>query len=109
MRPTPGQVYADLDKRNTGFRIVQVEQVCEALIRITRSGKERELYAACRILTAGGRPCHFTDTPWLRGTGAVGQITYIRIDRLMGGRYYRRLDTPPFDAFEGFDPSAAAA
>ena len=97
LRPEHGEVYVDLDKRNVGFRLVQVEHLFHG---------ERP-YAACRILTAGGRPCDFTDTPWLRGIGGVGQLTYIRTDRLTGGRYYRLLTPPPFEAFDEFTRTAA--
>jgi hypothetical protein len=103
IRIAPGQVFVDVDKRNVGFRLVQFERTFFGLDRYG----ERVTYAACRILTAGGRPCDFTDTPWLKGTGAVGQITYIRLDRLLTLRFYIPAPQPSFEMFEQFHPLAA--
>jgi hypothetical protein len=70
-------VYQDMDKRNTGIRLVRVERI---------SGN----HAVCTILTAGGRPCDkSTSFPELRGSGAIGETTFIRLDRLHKSYRYR--------------------
>src|SRR5205085_2787329 len=79
----PGQTWVDLDKRNTGRRLVKV-------LRLYFSHDAygaRRLYASCETLTAGGRPCEWTFMPEKRGTGAVGEVTEILVDRMIAGRY----------------------
>ena len=99
------KVFVDVDKRNVGFRLVQVEYL---FLGFDRYGRHVQ-HDACRILTAGGRPCDFTDTPWLKGSGAIGQITFIQTDRLQTLRYYQPAPEPSFDMFEAFNPVSAAA
>ncbi len=73
---TAKPVYQDMDKRNTGTRLVRVERI---------SGD----HAVCTILTAGGRPCDNTAFPHLRGSGAIGETTVIRLSRLLKPYLYR--------------------
>lgn len=74
-----GQVYQDLDKRNTGTRLVRVNRVVGRI-------------AECTILTNGGRPCDwYTARPELRGTGGVGQTTRIQIERLLTPSRFKRV------------------
>jgi hypothetical protein len=83
-----GQVWKDLDKRNTGERLVQVLGFVVTLLPF--GGRVR--YAVCITLTTGGRPCHSTSFPERIGTGLVGQLVKIRIDRMLTGRFYRRAE-----------------
>lgn len=82
----PGQVWQDCDKRHPRQRLLQVMEVF-------REGDVT--YADCEILTnGGGRPARGASSE-KRGTGFVGRMTRIRVDRMRPGSTGYRPVVPP--------------